>query len=208
MKKFGKVFLVLLVFLSLIILRIYLGSKEFYRKGKFFERKGDYIVASSFYERSARLYFPKNLYAERSLKRLFDIAKRFYDMGDYRASLNVYRRIRSTLYVCGLHPELIAELDLKISKIFPLVKSFPKRFEEKSYEERSFLVYKNFLNIYQPNYLFLGIVRISFIGFFVSAIYLSLFGFDSELKVRREIVTYLLLVILSFLVFIISLPKV
>jgi hypothetical protein len=94
LKRLFVATILIVIFLFMVWARVFYGSMQAYQKGESYIKKGQYIRAITFLDRSMHWYAPLNSYVERSAQRLWEIGRYAQKNGDIRLSLIAVRTIK------------------------------------------------------------------------------------------------------------------
>lgn len=120
MKKGATLVACVLVFLGVLVTRVFLESKRNYFLGEAREAQRDDLGAILAYDQSAHWYFPGNPYVQKSLAKLWNIGTR-HETKNARLSLWAYDCIRGSVYATqGLflpHADWLPRVDARIAEL-------------------------------------------------------------------------------------------
>ena len=89
---------VILLFLLLVWVRAFYGSRDDFLKGEALLKEGQTIRAITFFDRSIHWYTPLNPYVQKSAERLWQIGEKAEQTADPRLAVIAFSTIRSGFY--------------------------------------------------------------------------------------------------------------
>ena len=175
---------VIVIFLAIVCIRSFWGSRECYLQGEEQLQKGNYIRAVTFYDRSLHWYTPFNPYIERAAQRLWEIGNRAEEQGDTKLALIAYRTIRHSFYAARSFytpgKDWISKCETRIAA---LAGSQLRSKYEKNQLISGFAIKSQV--VLGPSVLWSAVVVFSFFGWVGSVIAIIFFSLRPPRKIRK-----------------------
>ena len=174
--------MLIVIFLVMVWASVFYGSMRAYQKGESCLKKGQYIKAITFFDRSIHWYAPFNPYIQRSAERLWEISKNARLNGDNLLSLIAVRTIKRgflsarNFYTPG--KGWIETCNLRIQELLMIEKGLKGSGNEMSLDSS---VLKE-LKVKDPDVMWSIILLIGLLGWIGSVIALIMSGLKAPQK--------------------------
>lgn len=120
-KRIFKICVFMVILLFFVYLRVLIGQYREFKKAEEAYANLNFKDAVVYYETAILFYTPVSPYLDKAIERMFEIALKYEQKGEYDYALDVYENLRSSLYATKSfyqpYPHVISACDRKISEL-------------------------------------------------------------------------------------------
>lgn len=186
LRKIAMVLICIILFFSLVFMKVLLSSRHEFIAAEEAYSKGDYREAVIHYERAILWYLPVGGYVKQSAERLWEVGEILEDQ-DAKRALEVYRSLRSAFYATRSFytpgRSWIAQADEKIALLMSREPPSSEEDKKKSEAQRRDEALAILKRPMRPSPGWSIILEIGFWGWIAGTLIFILKAFNSEHKI-------------------------